>query len=245
MLDDKENETLTEEISVLEDEDDNAVEIRQYEEAKAVNNREKVDNYERVLFSLSKSLRKLIIDSGATKSVVGAPWFKDFLLLLTNKESKELEYRRENRFFRFGNGVRYPSRQEVKLPITLGRLKTVLFVSIVDANIPLLVGAPDLKRLGLTVNFEKDRAYVSKTKEYFNISKDDNNHLTLPITIKPMKKDTHEILEVSHSDEKERKKKVKKVHQILGHPREETLKRFYKDSSQNDEDTMKTVVEVS
>ena len=95
------------------------------------------------------------------------------------------------------------------------------------------------------MNFEKDRAYVSKTKEYFNISKDDNNHLTLPITIKPMKKDTHEILEVSHSDEKERKKKVKKVHQILGHPREETLKRFYKDSSQNDEDTMKTVVEVS
>ena len=113
--------------------------------------------------------------------MAGRKWIKDFLLLLTNDERRNLRWKRENRFFRFGSGIRYPSREEVLLPIGLGELKTVLFVSIVEANIPLLVGAPDLKRLRMTVNFEQDQAYISKTKEYFEITKDEYNPLTLPI----------------------------------------------------------------
>ena len=76
--------------------------------------------------------------------------------------------------------MRFPSKQEVLLPVTLGRLNTVLQVSIVDADIPLLVGAPDLKRLTLTVNFEKDRAYVAKTKEYFDVTPDEKIILHIP-----------------------------------------------------------------
>ena len=45
----------------------------------------------------------------------------------------------EERFFRFGNSVRYPSKKEVALPIKLGQLETQLFVSVVDASIPLLI----------------------------------------------------------------------------------------------------------
>ena len=167
---------------------------------------------------MSKSLGWLIIDSGATKTVAGCQWIKDFLMLMTDEEKKGLKWIRENRYFRFGNNVRYPSRAEVILPIALGKSKDIIHVSIVDANIPLLVGAPDLKSLGLTVNFGKDKAYVSKSKEYLEISKDDNNHLTLPLNTVPMSPETHEILLVSDCNRKEKKIKIKKVHQILGHP---------------------------
>ena len=164
---------------------------------------------------------------------------------MTNSERKNLTWKRENRHFRFGNSIRYPSRVEVLLPINLGDYASVIYVSIVDADIPLLVGAPDLKRLGLTINFEKDKAFVSKTKEYLDVSKDENNHLTLPLNTVEIKRETHEIMEVTDCDDKEKRTKIKKVHQILGHPREETLKTFYKDSSQSDEETMRIIEEIS
>ena len=170
------------------------------------------------------SLKVIVIDCGATRSVVGIEWLKDFMELLSNDERKRIKQRRNNRFFRFGNAVRYPSRLEVSIPITLGRLKTTIQVSLVDAKIPLLVGAPDMKRLGMTVNFERDKVFISQTKEYLDLKKNSNGHLTLPLTLTPMAEDTHEILQMRECNEKDKKEKIKKVHHIFGHPKERTLK---------------------
>ena len=175
------NKVCTEEEAIDMENLVESTENRQYEDIKLLKYKPNVENFERLLFSLSKSLRRMIIDSGATKSVAGRRWIKDFLTLMTNSERKNLTWKRENRHFRFGNSIRYPSRVEVLLPINLGDYASVIYVSIVDADIPLLVGAPDLKRLGLTINFEKDKAFVSKTKEYLDVSKDENNHWTLPL----------------------------------------------------------------
>ena len=83
--------------------------------------------------------------------------------------------------------ARNPSKQEVALPLKLSKKKrAVLYASIVNANIPLLIGAPDMKRLGLTINFEKDKAYISSTREYFEIKKNGNGHLTIPLKLDPL-----------------------------------------------------------
>ena len=125
---------------------------------------------------------------------MGIEWFKDFLKLLSDEERKSIKERRDSRYFRFRNGVRYPSRLEVSLPINLGKLRVSVWVSVVDAKIPLLVGAPDMKMLGMSVNFERDKVFNSKTKEYYNLKKNGNGHLKLPLTLAPLKSETHEIL---------------------------------------------------
>ena len=71
---------------------------------------------------------------------------KNYLEYLSDEERKSVKKEPEDRFFRFGNSVRYPSKEEVKIPIKLGKLETELHVSIVKASIPLLIGKPDLKR---------------------------------------------------------------------------------------------------
>ena len=63
---------------------------------------------------------------------------------------RKITTERENRFC---NSVRYPSRKEVSIPQKLGQLKSTLHISVVDANIPLLLGRPDLKKLGLVINY--------------------------------------------------------------------------------------------
>ena len=165
--------------------------------------------------------------------------------MLTDKEQNNIVRKRDNRYFKFGNGVRFPSKEEITIPKGLGTLKSSLGISVVDADIPLLIGAPDMKRLGLTVNFEKDKVHISKTGEVLDISTNENNHLTIPLKTVPLSKDTHSIMSVMDCDEKEKRKKIKRVHQVLGHPKENTLKTLFKDSSQNDGETMKIVEEIS
>ena len=60
-----------------------------------------------------------------------------------------------------------------------------------------------------------------------------------------MKDDTHEILQMQDCDEKEKKEKIKKVHHIFGHPKENTLKTLYRNSSEHDDQTMRIMEEVS
>ena len=82
----------------------------------------------------------MILDTGATKTVSAEFWMKHFLDLLLSSVKKKVQRRKENRIFRFGNSVRYPSREELIVPIKVGTLDTVLYVSVVSANIPLLLG---------------------------------------------------------------------------------------------------------
>lgn len=73
----------------------------------------------------------MIVDSGTTKTVAGEAWITAFLGSLSEKERAEINIEPEERFFRFGNSVRYPSKEEVAIPIKLGKLETHLYISIV------------------------------------------------------------------------------------------------------------------
>ena len=69
--------------------------------------------------------------------------------------------------------------------------------------------------------------------------------MTLPLNVAPMKRETHEILKLENSSVDEIERKVKKVHEVLCHPREEVLKSFYKDSSDYNIDIRTAVEKVS
>ena len=123
----------------------------------------------------------MIVDSGTTKTVAGELWMQKYLESLPEEERKEIKQEPENRFFRFGNSVRYPSKQEVKIPLKLGKLETFLHVSIVNASIPLLIGKPDLKRFGFVINFEDETVFITSTFEVFALETTIKGHLALPL----------------------------------------------------------------
>ena len=50
---------------------------------------------------------------------------------------------------------------------------------------------------------------------------------------------------VDDCNDKEKKAKIKRVHHVMGHPREDSLKSLFKDSSINDRKTMKLIEEIS
>ena len=194
-----------------------------------------------VLKDIHDNLDKAVVDCGTTKTVAGKYWMDNFLEIAEKDLKENIKYRKENRFFRFGNSVRYPSRQEVSIPFKMGSLESVLHVSVVDANIPLLLGRPDLKKLGLVINFENDSVFTTKTLETFSLEKTSKGHLALPI----FEVSADEAFILEEATEEEKLKKVTKIHEVMCHPKAEILKNFFKDSSDNDQETLDMIDEVS
>ena len=174
---------------------------------------------------------KMIVDSGTTKTVAGVKWMNEYLESLSPEEQEKIEKHSEERFFRFGNSVRYPSKQAVEIPIKLGSLEAKLHVSLVDASIPLLLGKPDLKQFGFIINFEEETVFTTRTHEIFPLETTVNGHLALPITNENILED--DIFLMNDCDRKEKEKKVTKIHKVLAHPHPNILKQFFKNSSEN------------
>ena len=122
-----------------------------------------VDETDTVLMMIAETIATLVLDTGASTTVAGKTWINDFMETLTKEQKAAVVREKDNRIFRFGNGQRYPSHYRILIPIQLGSLSTNLKVSVVNANVPLLLGNPDMKKLGLKVNFEKDKAHARIT----------------------------------------------------------------------------------
>ena len=191
----------------------------------------------------NENVEKMIVDSGTTKTVAGAAWMRNYLKTLTQNEKENIRKHPEKRFFRFGNSSRYPSREEFSIPFKLGKLNTDLHVSVVEASIPLLLGKPDLKRFGFIIDFETETVFISKTFETFGLETTLTGHLALPIKEKEHEDDS--VFLIKECDPIEKQKKIVKIHKILAHPKAEVLKLFFKNSSDNDDETLKIVEEVS
>ena len=73
---------------------------------------------------------------------------------LDDDHREKIEVSKDHRYLRFGNNKQYPSNKEVTIPIRIGELVSNIKVSIVNANIPLLLGAQDMKNLEFTLDFK-------------------------------------------------------------------------------------------
>ena len=185
------------------------------------------------------NLERMIIDCGTTKTVAGTKWMKNHLASLSEDDKKQIEEKEEKRFFRFGNSVRYPSTKEVSVPIKLGKLVSHLNISVVDASIPLLLGKPDLKRLGFVINFEDDTVFTTRTHETFPLETTLKGHLALSLVEETSLED--DIFMMSECEEKEKEKRITRIHKVLAHPLPHILKSFFKNSSENDPDVLKLI----
>ena len=165
-----------------------------------------------------------------------------YLESLSPEERLSVSELDEDRFFRFGNSIRYPSKKEVMIPIKLGKLESHLPVSVVEASIPLLLGKPDLKKFGFIINFEDETVFTTKTFETFPLETTFKGHLALPI--KEAETLDDDVFLLSECDKAEKVKKITKIHKVLAHPLPDILKQFFMNSSDNDKEVLKLIDEV-
>ena len=120
-----------------------------------------------------------VVDTGCPKTVCGKPFMDAFIASKGKYEHIKRSY--ENQSFKFGDGKIYNSNMNHEINVEIGGYKTTLNTSVVDTNIPLLLGMDYLKKWGVIIDTGKEELYLRKSNESFKIDAAKSNHWKLPI----------------------------------------------------------------
>ena len=119
-----------------------------------------------------------INDSGCPKTVAGKPWLDAFIE--SKGDNIQVKRRKEREYFRFGPSKVFTSSENYEIEVSIGTLKDTIKVSVVETNVPLLIGLDYQKKWGMIIDVGKNEIHIRISDETFKIS-DKENHWTLPI----------------------------------------------------------------
>ena len=174
---------------------------------------------------------QMLIDSGCPEMVCGAGWMKTY----ESACGKQLEKVEKFDNFKFGNSVFKSSYAKI-VPFKIGKLEEKIEVSIVDANIPMLLSKKKLREWGAQIDFSENKMYLKKTRETIQLNEVTQGHLTYPMA-KNVKNDCEELIHsilLVKKDGKIRMKEIRKIHRIFGHPTADKLRQLLKDAGKAD-----------
>ena len=87
---------------------------------------------------------------------------------------------KENEKFKFGPSEVFTSNANYEINISLGDLKDKIKVSVVDTDVPLLLGLDYQKRWGMVIDVGKSKIHIRKSNQSFDINPN-SSHWRLPI----------------------------------------------------------------
>lgn len=187
------------------------------------------DLEEDLTFITEESNNLALIDSGATTTVVGCKWMKNYEEGLDPRDRNLINEKTENRLFRFGDGNAVQSSIIKLIPTVLCQQEVIIQASVVDADIPLLISRSALRKAKATLDFEKDCLEMNKIKQ--QLFSTPSGHYAVPIgpnvenlsySAEP---DSHAVYAVTENEE-DPEKIALKVHRYFAHANPERLKTF-------------------
>ena len=120
------------------------------------------------------------MDSACPKPVSGEVWVTGYLETLNNEELADVSTIASNESFKFGDGPPKQSKYKICLPIYVGASKRLLWLDVVEADIPLLLGQQTMGLFNMTINFGEKTLYVDNVRNdelFFSSS----GHYCLPM----------------------------------------------------------------
>ena len=124
-----------------------------------------------------------ILDTACPKTVAGRVWLDSYVESLGMGHAP-IKQRVENEKFKFGPSETYTSNMSYQIHVEMGNLKENIFVSIVEANIPLLIGIDYQSEWGMIFDTQKKEVFIRKSKESFTVNTSRGNHWKMPIRSK-------------------------------------------------------------
>ena len=168
----------------------------------------------------------LIVDSACPKTVTGRPWIDAFI---ESKGDVSVRLEKEKENFRFCPSQIYTSKENYQIKVNVGNMKELIKVSVVDADIPLLLGLDYQIKWGMVIDVGKGSIHIRKSNETFKI-KSQSSHWTLSIQSNSLHNQTrHHVYNVNLFDmtKSQLRKHVQKVHINLSHKTEEQLVKLF------------------
>ena len=71
-----------------------------------------------------------LLDSGASRTVCGSSWLKEFVASLPDSQKSSVSYFKNDTYFKFGDGVRVHSTESVPFPACIGNQRVLIHADI-------------------------------------------------------------------------------------------------------------------
>ena len=101
-----------------------------------------------------------IIDTGASRSVIGEENLQTFLDLLPESVRSRVKERASRVAFRFGNNQVEHSYKQIHVPIEQDKVRIWLIVEVVPKATPFLLSIQTMKRLGMILDLQKGSCFL-------------------------------------------------------------------------------------
>ena len=118
---------------------------------------------------------KLVVDCGCPKTVCGKPWMDAFVE--SKGDNFVIKRVKEDEQFRFGPSYVYQSEHNYAIEVRIGNMSEIIKVSVVEANIPLLLGLDYQEQWGMIIDIGKRNIHIRKSGENFKIKRIKNEAL--------------------------------------------------------------------
>ena len=103
---------------------------------------------------------RLIVDSACPKTVTGRPWLDAYI---ESKDDILIKRKKENEYFKFGPSKVFKSCENFEIEVNIGKLKETIRVSVVDADIPLLLGLDYQEEWGMIIDIGRKELTIRKS----------------------------------------------------------------------------------
>ena len=160
-------------------------------------------------------------------TVTGRPWLDSFI---ESQDNICLKVEQENEQFKFGPSKVYTSNANYEIDIKLGDLQDKVKVSVVDTDVPLLLGLDYQKLWGMIIDVGESKIHIRKSNQSFKIDPQ-STHWRLPIQEENVINKAKSLVlhtELVEMTEKDLRKHIKKVHKNLSHKSEEQMLSLFK-----------------
>ena len=196
--------------------------------------------------SLDADPYNAIVDTGCPKTVCGKAFMDAFI---TSKgEDVFIRRKHEKEHFKFGNGKVYTSTESHQIEVEIGRMTTKVWTSVIDADIPLLLGLDYLKRWGVVIDIENESIFIRKCNKSFKINSRLSNHWKLQIQgEKALHKRAHRLVlkvDLCELDDADLRKHIVKTHKNLSHKSDGQLLKLFQMAGKADTRVRKKIKEV-
>ncbi len=114
----------------------------------------------------------IIIDTGASKSVISRGELETISILLNKSEEKLLDTNQQNlqSKFKFGNGPPIEAEKVIHLPIKWKVLNMTLKMNVLNQKVPTLLGLEAMAKMNAQIDISKQEMKINRTKRKIKIN---------------------------------------------------------------------------
>ena len=183
-----------------------------------------------------EALGKGVLDCGCTKTVSGEIWIEEYLNTLSEEDRSAVKEGDSNATFRFGDGVECKGTRSLTVPVKIGKIRYMMSIEVVHADIPLLISKSAMKQMGMNLNFVTD--IVTIHGEEIKLACTSSGHYCIPLHVFHVDGEschiTLHVRELQDLSRKEKRVKALKLHKQFGHASASKLVQLVKNSHIDD-----------